>query len=55
MLFNITEGRSEPLPTYYQFVISNYEMFCKIHKTDIISDIIKCWNQISIGNLTLIL
>lgn len=55
MLVNITEGQSEPLPTYYQFIMSSYEMFCNIHKSDIISDVILCWNQISIGNLTLIL
>ena len=47
MFFNITEGQSESLPTYYQLIISSYEMFCKIHKKDIISDIIKCWNQTS--------
>lgn len=53
MLFNLTEGPSEPVPSYYQLLKSTYEIeFVKIHSIkNLIYDIEKCWNQIQISKL----
>ena len=51
MLFNLTKGPFEPVPSYYQLLKSTYEIeFVKIHSIkNLIYDIEKCWNQIQIG------
>lgn len=53
MLFNLTEGLSEPVPSYYQLLKSTYEMeFAKIHSIkNLIYDIERCRNQIEIRKL----